>query len=68
MGNRQNWAKFQENVFRSNEIISIFCPQFLSQTAYTELIGSFSDIIHFILNMKSPTNDQTHLCGYNNIC
>ena len=26
MGNRQNCAKFQENLFRSNEIISIFCP------------------------------------------
>ena len=26
MGNRQNCAKFQENIFRSNEIISIFCP------------------------------------------
>ena len=26
MGNRQNFAKFQENLFRSNEIISIFCP------------------------------------------
>ena len=26
MGNRQNCAKFQENVFRSNKIISFFCP------------------------------------------
>ena len=26
MGNRQNCAKFQENLFRSNEIILIFCP------------------------------------------
>ena len=26
MGNRQYCAKFQENLFRSNEIISIFCP------------------------------------------
>ena len=26
MGNRQNCAKFQKNLFRSNEIISIFCP------------------------------------------
>ena len=26
MSNRQNCAKFQENLFRSNEIISIFCP------------------------------------------
>ena len=26
MGNRQNCAKFQENIFRSNEIILIFCP------------------------------------------
>ena len=26
MGNRQNCAKFQENLFKSNEIISIFCP------------------------------------------
>ena len=26
MGNRQSYAKFQENLFRSNEIISIVCP------------------------------------------
>ena len=26
MGNRQNCAKFQESLFRSNEIISFFCP------------------------------------------
>ena len=26
MSNRQNCAKFQENLFRSNKIISIFCP------------------------------------------
>ena len=26
MGNRQNCAKFQEKLFRSIEIISIFCP------------------------------------------
>ena len=26
MGNRQNCAKFQENLCRSNETISIFCP------------------------------------------
>ena len=26
MGNRYTYTKFQENLFRSNEIISIFCP------------------------------------------
>ena len=26
MGNRQKCAKFQENLFKSNEVISIFCP------------------------------------------
>ena len=35
MGNKQNCAKFQENLFRNNEIISIFLPSTFSQTAYT---------------------------------
>ena len=26
MGNRQNCAKFQEILFRSNEVIQTFCP------------------------------------------
>ena len=26
MGNRKRYAKFHENLFSSNEIISIFCP------------------------------------------
>ena len=37
MGNRQNCVKFQEILFRSNEIISqFFLPSTSSQTAYTK--------------------------------
>ena len=37
MGNRQRYAKFQENLFRSNEIISIFCPPlFRKQPIYAK--------------------------------
>ena len=39
MGNRQKCAKFQENLFRSNEIISIFCPPLFPKRPITECSG-----------------------------
>ena len=41
MGNRQNCAKFQESLFRSNEIISIFCPPLFRIRPILSLPGIF---------------------------
>ena len=41
MGNRQSYAKFQENLFRSNEIISVFCPPLFPKQPIT--ICNFQD-------------------------
>ena len=37
MGHRQNCAKCQENLFRSNETISIFCPPFFRKRPISEI-------------------------------
>ena len=58
MGNRQNCAKFQENSFRNNEIISIFLPSTFSQTAYSDFstgISGISDMVRLRTGMDRIT-------------
>ena len=39
MDNRQNCVKFQENLLRSNEIISIVCPPLFRKLPITHVVG-----------------------------
>ena len=55
MGNRQNCAKFQENLFRSNEIISNFCPPLFRKRPIIvlNLFSSLGGIFHTSLPGES---------------
>ena len=55
MGNRQNCAKFQENLFRSNEIISNFCPPLFRKRArsFAKKWREKIDFISVLLNKFS---------------
>ena len=50
MGNRQNCAKFQENLFRSNEIITIFCPPFFRKRPITIINGCFPTVVSLLVD------------------
>ena len=51
MGNRQYCAKFQENLFRSNEIISIFCPPLFRKRPINKL-----ELALFVIVQLLPLN------------
>ena len=54
MGNRQTCAKFQENLFRSNEIISIFCPPLFRKWHMTfELLDNFFQVCKLFRHIAS---------------
>ena len=55
MGNRQNCAKFQENLIRSNEIISHFCPPLFRKRPIIvlNLFSSLGGIFHTSLPGES---------------
>ena len=55
MGNRQNCAKFQENLFRSIEIISHFCPPLFRKRPIIvfNLFSSLGGIFHTSLPGES---------------
>ena len=55
MGNRQNCARFQENLLPSNEIISILLPSTFSQTAYTPYLELYQSHQILILQILSIT-------------
>ena len=62
MGYRQNCAKFQENLFRNNEIISIFLPFTFSQTAYATTKSSYGcqrDVIETLFWQKKQKLSTT---------
>ena len=66
MGNRQNCARFQENLLSSNEIISILLPSTFSQTAYTPYLELYQSHQILILQMLSITciqNLNINLCS-----
>ena len=55
MGNRQNCAKFQENLFRSNEIVSIFCPPLFRKRPITIYTSRKKNSLHAHLLCKVAT-------------
>ena len=46
MGNRKRYAKFQENLFSSNKIKSIFCPPLFRKTYKVDVCYSGDNIAY----------------------
>ena len=61
MGNRQNCAKFQENLFRSNEIISIFCPPlFRKRPILPSQLPQEGTVVDLLLRAEYSPDLQCH--------